>query len=201
MVVFVLFQRPMEVDVQKNRFISRIRKLGTLKAAVLLVTLAAALAVIVPSPALASGPLGSTSDAEKMGCLGTGYDQGNGSSKSVRYGGDAYQGIGYVQFRTRVSPSNPDNIRVCAVTWHGTTTWDKYRVTSVEVGSQPKGGGTQDLYFYDSANYKRYTEGRAITPGSGRCAVIHATIKSADGSKTYSVWVNQFDVPDAWFCN
>jgi hypothetical protein len=201
MVIFVLFQKPMEVDVQKNRFIMRIRKVSMAKLAVLLVAAAAAITVVIPSPALASGDLGSTSAAERDGCLGTGYDQGNGGTWALRYGGTAYQGIGYIRIRTRQSPSDPNKVRVCAVTWHGTTTWDKYRITAVEVGSQPKGGGTQDLYFWDRANYARYTEGRAITPGSGRCAVIHATIVSADGTKTYSVWVNQFDVPDAWFCN
>lgn len=186
---------------QKNRFISRIRKAGAVKAALLIAVVAAIVAVIVPSPALASGDLGSTSDAERQGCLGTAYDQGNGGTWALRYGGDAYQNIGYVQIRTRVSPSDPNKRRVCAVTWHGTSTWDKYRITAVEVGSQPKGGGTQDLYFWDKANYKRYTEGRAITPGSGRCAVVHATLVSADGTKTFQVWVNQFDVPDSWFCS
>lgn len=200
MVSFVLFQPRMEVCMQKHRFISRIRKTHKLMIA-LSIAAAAIVAAIIPSPALASGDLGSTSDAERKGCLGTGYDQGNGGSWALRYGGDAYQNIGYVQIRTRQSPSNPDNMRVCAVTWHGSSTWDKYRITAVEVGSEPKGNGTQDLYFWDRANYARYTEGRAITPGSGRCAVIHATLKSADGTKTYQVWVDQNDVPDSWFCN
>ena len=185
---------------QKNRFISRIRKAPKTMIALMIATVAI-IAAIVPSPALASGDLGSTSDAERNSCIRTGYDQGTGGTWALRSSGDAYENIGYVHIRTRVSPSNPDNMRICAFTRHGSSTWDKYRITAVEVGSEPQGNGTQDLYFWDRANYARYTEGRAITPGSGRCAVIHATLKSADGTKTYQVWVDQNDVPDSWFCN
>ena len=159
----------------------------------------AALPVIVPSPALADGPSGSASEAEMLGCQSDGYDYVD--DWYLRYNGDAKPGMGHVKVLIRPSPSNPENTRVCAITYHGDNNWGASRSTGIEIGSEPKGNGTQDLYFWDRGDYRYHTDGRAITPGEGRCAVIHAFVKSADGTKTYQVWVDQNDVPDSYFCN
>ena len=179
----------LEVILQKHRFISL----------VVAAVAAVALPVMTPSPALADGPTGSASQAELLGCQSEGYKQIG--TWSLRYGGDAKPGVGHVKVLVRPSPSNPDNTRVCAITYHGDNTWGNSRSTGIEIGSEPKGNGTQDIYFWDRGNFRYHTDGRAITPGNNRCAVIHAYIKSADGTKTYQVWIDQNDVADRYFCN
>lgn len=163
----------------------------------LIITLA--VPVITPSPALASGPSGSASEAEMIGCQSEGYDPID--DWALRYGGEAKPGMGHVKVQVRPSPSDPDKIRVCAQTYHGSNNWGDLRVTGIEVGSEPKGDGIQDRYFWDIGDFRYHSDGRAITPGEDRCVVIHAFVKSADGSKTYGVWIDQNDVPDSLFCN
>lgn len=175
---------------QKHRFISLI----------ITAAIAVMLPVMIPSPALADGgPSGSASEAEMLGCQSDGYEQI--AARSVRYGGDAYPGVGVVIVWSRPSPSNPDNVRVCAVTYHGSSLQGDLRYTAIEVGSEPQGNGVQDLYFWDRGDYRYHTDGRAITPGGDRCAVIHGVIKSADGSRTYQVWIDQNSLADSLICN
>lgn len=175
---------------QKHRFISRL---------VVTFTIGLVFPLVTPSPALADDPSGSASESEMLGCQTEGYKPIG--TWALRYGGEAKPGIGHVKVLVRPSPSNPDNTRVCAITYHGDGTWGESRYTAIEIGSEPKGNGTQDLYFWDRGTYRYHTDGRAITPGGDRCAVIHGVIKSADGSKTFQVWIDQNDVADSYFCN
>lgn len=186
------FKSLSEVVLQKYRF-SRCFFRATVAAAILLACW------FSTSPALADGPYGTASAAERLGCQSEGYDPVD--TWSLRLSGDAYPGIGHVKVLVRPSPSDPSNNRICAITYHGNRTWGDVRRTVIEVGSEPKGNGTQDIYFWDRGDYRYHTDGRAITPGEGRCAVIHAFIKSADGTQTYQVWIDQNDVPDSLFCN
>lgn len=176
---------------QKHRFISKF---------IIAAAIAVAFPVMTPSPALADGPYGSASESERLGCQSDGYKLLN--TWALRYSGDAHEGIGYVMFLVRPSPSNPDNIRVCAIVYHGDNTWGLPRYTALEVGSEPRGSNsTQDLFFWDTGTFRYHTDGRAITPGMNRCAVIHGLIKSADGTKSYQVWIDQEDVADSNICN
>lgn len=155
--------------------------------------------MVFPTSAHADGPYGSASEAERNGCQSDDYDDLD--TWFLRLNGENHPGVGDVRVYVRPSPSNPSNIRVCAITYHGSNTWGNDRITKIEVGSEPKGHGTQDLYFWDSGNFSYHTDGRAITPGEGRCAVIHAVIKSENGNVTYQRWIDQSNVPDRLFCN
>lgn len=188
---------------QKNRFTSKTKKTSKARSMLMLaiaIVMGGIIAIIVPSPAFADGgPYGSASTAERLGCQTSGYK--HLGTWALRYGGTAYPGVGSVVVYYRPSPSNPNDVRVCAITYHGSSLQGDSRYTAIEVGSEPLGNGTQDLYFWDRGYYRYHTDGRAITPGRGRCAVIHGVIKSADGSRTYSVWIDQNNVADSAFCN
>lgn len=164
------------------------------------VSLGLAVSTVLSAPAaFASGPSGSASQAEKIGCQSSGYRTID--TWDLMRGGTRYPGIGYGQILWRPSPSHPNrDIRVCAITKHGYRTWGDKLVTDVEVGTQPHGGGEQIRHFWDDGLHWYYTQGRAITPAQGRCAVIHIKMIGKYG-KVYSRWIGQFNMPDKYICN
>lgn len=172
---------------QKHRFIR-------------IATFTTALVATVPlttGSAAASGPYGNASEAERLGCQSDGYR--TIQSWDLRRGGERRPGIGATQILNRPSPSDNSDVRVCAMTKHGSRTYGDRYFTKVMVGSEDKGGGDRVWYYYDEGRYPTFAGGRAITPGNGRCAVVRG-IMVVNGKK-FAVTVTQNNVPDDKFCN
>jgi hypothetical protein len=174
MVIFVLFQKPMEVDVQKNRF--ALTRLGIASA---LVGLLAALGVAVaesPAQAVETGCSGCNA-SELQGCETSGYTT-VGNYPLNGPAGNARNDIGYIQVLKRPSPSDPSKTRWCILTWHGSVTW-KYNVYTYEkIGSRDQGSTSNPItwYYSDGGNFSTVAGGVALTPGTGRCPTFYGRI-------------------------
>ncbi|HEX8390648.1 MAG TPA: hypothetical protein VF597_04465 [Candidatus Saccharimonadales bacterium] len=173
---------------QKHRFTIRIASAAIIAAGTL--------TVMTPA-AQAAGDYGNASRSERLGCQPEAYssldDWALGRHGTLR------PGIGHFKVLTRSSPSDEDYIRLCAITQHGSRTWNRPRFTKIAIYTQARGEHALSRRFWDSGRFRKHTDGRAITPARGRCAVFHGVIRH--GGKNYQRMVTQFNTNPDKLCN
>ncbi|MCA9327995.1 hypothetical protein KDA14_05690 [Candidatus Saccharibacteria bacterium] len=132
---------------------------------------------VLTAVVLASAPSAhAITDNERNGCKKDDY--------VVRYkyplhlGDASHKEIGYLLFKRRVSPSDSDNWRWCAIVKFGKEIKGTKHRAMIRIGSRDQGntGNLVTWYYKNQGHFKYYAGGVALTPGNGRCPVIEGWI-------------------------
>lgn len=114
------------------------------------------------------------SEEEKQGCTNDDYDRLRDFPVRGPNGSDRYD-IGYGPYYERPSPSQDGNERACEYLRLSDDIGQAWML--IKVGTYKKSGGDRIWYYSDSGTFSTRTDGMAITPQEGRCAIFKLVIK------------------------
>lgn len=113
---------------------------------------------------------------ERNGCKKDNYVY---SYKYPLHLGDAsHKEIGYLMIKRRVSPSDNDNWRWCAIAKFGKKIKGTKHRAMIRIGSRDQGSTSNPVtwYYKNQGRFKYFAGGVALTPGNGRCPVVEGYI-------------------------